>query len=301
MMRKPKSAPPRMNSKYISSKTNARKEIEAWVKKDADPLTGNFEASRMSGQLTDNVTEERMLKSKLWELSKERYKFLSQNSYDKKVFIDRMMRKSSAMRRVMSARQNGETPGQDSTKSRTNNARYALLERMDPTNNRKKPPVPPGDDNEKKCVKFTESTLKGASASLSSDSSSDSEPDSESESTPVIRSNLRPIDMLPKAMGSVVREVIEQKIIEEKKPWLARDNRSGIRRKVTPLDFNKDPRYADLHHKLCPVSKKSPSVDIRTVVNKIESLHVQPKMPKDGKPKVQMKAFMRQKGYAFLN
>ena len=75
MYPKPKSAPGRfMQSKFVKNRTNAMKEIEAWVKKDDERSGTAHEASRMSGQLTDNVTEERMLRAKLWELSKERYK-----------------------------------------------------------------------------------------------------------------------------------------------------------------------------------------------------------------------------------
>ena len=75
MYPKPKSAPGRfVQSKFVKNRTNAMKEIEAWVKKDDDRGGSAHEASRMSGQLTDNVTEERMLRAKLWELSKERYK-----------------------------------------------------------------------------------------------------------------------------------------------------------------------------------------------------------------------------------
>ena len=75
MYPKPKSAPGRfVQSKFVKNRTNAMKEIEAWVKKDDDRGGSSHEASRMSGQLTDNVTEERMLRAKLWELSKERYK-----------------------------------------------------------------------------------------------------------------------------------------------------------------------------------------------------------------------------------
>ncbi|GFR89843.1 hypothetical protein ElyMa_004289000 [Elysia marginata] len=173
---KPKSAPPRLKSKFVKNRTNAMKEIEAWVRKDGEQFPVP-EASRMSGQLTDNVTEERMLKAKLWELSKERYKFLSQNSYEQKVFSDRQQRKAG-LRRVASASWDGRSrhgsiggtptgaadfneeilPGRqdlmsrhssltaeggrpgDATpvpkRARPKNARFSLLDRLDPTKKR---------------------------------------------------------------------------------------------------------------------------------------------------------------------
>ncbi|KAK7498507.1 hypothetical protein BaRGS_00010167 [Batillaria attramentaria] len=142
MYPKPKSAPPRIvQSKFVKNKTNAMKEIEAWVKKDDDPLSSH-EASRMSGQLTDNVTEERMLRSKLWELSKERYKFLAQNAYEKKMFQDRIQRKSSALLRRASSSstvdRQPEGEGVSRAKQRWKNARLALLDRLDPTKHKDK-------------------------------------------------------------------------------------------------------------------------------------------------------------------
>ncbi|KAK7111589.1 hypothetical protein V1264_011197 [Littorina saxatilis] len=137
MYPKPKSAPGRFpQSKFVKNRTNAMKEIEAWVKKDDDPWSSGIEASRMSGQLTDNVTEERMLRSKLWELSKERYKFLTQNNYEKKMFTDRMQRKSGALlRRANSAAaastRDGDTDsskaGLTPAKQRWRNTRQAFI------------------------------------------------------------------------------------------------------------------------------------------------------------------------------
>ncbi|KAL8574541.1 hypothetical protein ACOMHN_057540 [Nucella lapillus] len=150
MYPKPKCAPAGRvaQSKLAKNRTNATKEMEAWAKKADEAGTSN--ASRMSGQLSDNVTEERMLRAKLWELSKERYKvycvvFLAQNAYEKKVFTDRMQRKSSLfVRRASSAvvsasSREGESSraGQDTPKQRWQNARSALLDRMDPTKRNK--------------------------------------------------------------------------------------------------------------------------------------------------------------------
>ncbi|CAL1535929.1 unnamed protein product [Lymnaea stagnalis] len=98
---KPRSAPSGMKSKFIKNRTSAMKEIQAWVRNNNEySLTPDV--TRNSGQLADNVTEERMLKAKLLELSKERYKFLIQNAYEKKIFEDRQQKKP-ALRHIFSA------------------------------------------------------------------------------------------------------------------------------------------------------------------------------------------------------
>ncbi|KAH9508626.1 hypothetical protein Btru_052192, partial [Bulinus truncatus] len=80
------------STKLIKKKTSAMKDILSWVN-SSDGYSPTPEVTRNSSQLADNVTEERMLRSKLMELSKERYKFLVQNAYEMKVFSDRQQKK----------------------------------------------------------------------------------------------------------------------------------------------------------------------------------------------------------------
>ena len=85
----------KLRSKW--SKNDQQKEIDTWVRSDTDIQ----DTSRHSGHLTDNVTEQRMLMNKLYDLSKERYKFLSQSSFDKKLFLERQQRKSRPLRQML--------------------------------------------------------------------------------------------------------------------------------------------------------------------------------------------------------
>ena len=88
-----------MKFRWFTAKTNAMKEIEAWAKEgDLGNPALSHTTARASGQLNDNVTEARMLQSKILDLSKERYKFLSQNSYEKKSFLDKQKRKAPVLR-----------------------------------------------------------------------------------------------------------------------------------------------------------------------------------------------------------
>ena len=83
--------------KTIHIRSDAMKEMEAWANVGHE----GQKLGRNSGQLPDNVTEERMLHTRLWELSKERYKFLSQAEYEKKMFLERQQRKSAAMKEII--------------------------------------------------------------------------------------------------------------------------------------------------------------------------------------------------------
>ena len=78
-------------------KSGALKQIEEWATQGREQ---QVECGRNVGRLSDNVTEERLLKTRIWELSKERYKFLSQNEYEKRTFLDRQLRKNALFREI---------------------------------------------------------------------------------------------------------------------------------------------------------------------------------------------------------
>ncbi|KAI8793765.1 hypothetical protein BgiBS90_004141, partial [Biomphalaria glabrata] len=92
----------RLPSKFFKKKNSAMKEIQAWVNSNCE-YAQIPEVTRNCGQLADNVTEERMLKAKLMELSKERYKFLVQKAYEKKLFSDRQMKKPELRHIILQA------------------------------------------------------------------------------------------------------------------------------------------------------------------------------------------------------
>lgn len=98
------------------------KDIEDWInekhKKEGESDFEDFmnksshKDSRMSGQLAENVTEERLLKSRLFELGNERYKFLARYAFEKQQFQDKKVKRINAMKsRVMSAQSALSAPG----------------------------------------------------------------------------------------------------------------------------------------------------------------------------------------------
>ena len=134
--------------KWITSKSNTLKDIETWATNGHQKEATDF--GRHSGQLMDNVTEQRMLQCKLWELSKERHKFLTQNTYEKKIFLDRQQRKSGVMKEMLdgvTAEGKRSSWSEEAMKRRMNrplsqsmnSARSLLLDRVDPKNKRDRP------------------------------------------------------------------------------------------------------------------------------------------------------------------
>ncbi len=83
----------------MNNNANASNEIAEWAKEGIEKI--GSDVTRTSGQLTNNVTEERMFKSKLMDLSKARYKLRVQRDYEKRVFIENMRKKGSVFRGLL--------------------------------------------------------------------------------------------------------------------------------------------------------------------------------------------------------
>lgn len=99
-----KSAPAngRRQSSSEQKKNSTMKEINTWINKDSgDPLKRS--TSRHVSQLTENVTEERMLIARQLELGRERYKFLVSHEYEKQKFVERQTVKEKMMKKYMSS------------------------------------------------------------------------------------------------------------------------------------------------------------------------------------------------------
>ncbi|XP_033095286.1 uncharacterized protein LOC117099878 [Anneissia japonica] len=92
---KPASAPGR-----ISCRDDIWKDIQDWAK-PSGRNDDDDQALVIGSQIKDNVTEQRMLESRLFDLSKERYKFIVQVAWQRKAFIDRQKQKTSVMKDLL--------------------------------------------------------------------------------------------------------------------------------------------------------------------------------------------------------
>ncbi|XP_072168549.1 uncharacterized protein [Diadema setosum] len=99
-MAKPVSAPARM-----SSRDDIWKDIRDWAKpsgRGEGEETEDGDQSRVIGsQIKDNITEQRLLESRLLDLSKERYKFIVHVAWQRKAFIDKQKSKTGVMKDLL--------------------------------------------------------------------------------------------------------------------------------------------------------------------------------------------------------
>ena len=90
----------------ISSRDDINRDIREWAKptrrasedgtvQDADQTTV------IGAQLKDNITEQRMLENRLYDLSRERYKFMVQVAWQRKAFLDKQKRKTGMMKDLL--------------------------------------------------------------------------------------------------------------------------------------------------------------------------------------------------------
>jgi len=119
----------------FSSKNNASKEIESWGRDYGSLAEGSM---RSAGQLTENVTESRMLQSRIMEMSRDRYKYVTQADFSKKFFLNAQQKKTKIMPSLLhgvdveawlSKKTARHVPQFSSSAS--SNARFAFLDRFE--------------------------------------------------------------------------------------------------------------------------------------------------------------------------
>ena len=101
--------------KFRHIPTDAKKEILNWASEGVEVAAVRQGFVRNSGQLADNVTEQRQLETYIMELSRERYKFMSKSKYERMTFVERQRRKSAVFRELL---RNVTTGGRQTRASR---------------------------------------------------------------------------------------------------------------------------------------------------------------------------------------
>lgn len=90
-----------MKVKYFVPKSDsASRQIQAWAR-GGDYENDSRDIGRSSGQLSDNITEQRVLQTRLLDLGRERYKAITEREYQKNRFIDRQQQKTRVMRDLL--------------------------------------------------------------------------------------------------------------------------------------------------------------------------------------------------------
>lgn len=89
-----------MKVKYFVPKDSASRQIQAWAR-GGDYENDSRDLGRHAGQLSDNITEQRVLQTRLLDLGRERYKAMTEREYQKNRFIDRQQQKTRVMRDLL--------------------------------------------------------------------------------------------------------------------------------------------------------------------------------------------------------
>ena len=304
----------KLRSKW--SKNDQQKEIETWVRSDS----GIQDTSRHSGQLPDNVTEQRMLMNKLYDLSKERYKFLSQSSFDKKVFLERQQKKSRVLREMLvGVSTEGQRKSwsaeafQRQSSSAEHTARHELDGLKRPLSNEEKRCKFPGEcshdhsrDESKpfsdmmKTVEIFKTESHGLLPTITLAPASPPPPVGNEESrlkVPSVKQSSQKESSSKRNVHFSIADVVKK---EDDFPFenLSSWAKKGIRRKKGPKGPLADSRFQDLSRHLSDIHcfDSIPS-DVHIIINHNESLHVPSKRPKhpggaQGKMTAQIREFI---------
>ena len=291
----PKSAP----VKNFSKRSHALKDIEDWVLSGTDM---SREITRHAGQLAENVTEERLLRTKLMELGKERYKSLAKHHYERQAFAEKQRRKFALLRR------NRVTTVSLNDLNKNSYAHSILTKTDKPSefNFNKSYIIRP------KTVQFEQNRENITTGDYISTGACDDRPNTvptfcefgdsteafdHSTSLGIYSEWSRPSTAATSGLGRSVGSASSNSAkswVKERKTTNSYGNKfSGLTR---------EPRYAKLEEALSQTYSSKTKLDVKTIVQKIESLHTPGKTgSKEAKRTLERKirGFMDEAGFTF--
>ena len=117
----------------ISSRDDVWKDIRDWAKPsrrtdDDEEGDGGEQGQIIGSQIKDNITEQRLLESRLFDLSKERYKFMVHVAWQRKAFMDKQKSKTSVMKDLL---RKVDVAEQTAGVQKGRNYRSGLTEKLD--------------------------------------------------------------------------------------------------------------------------------------------------------------------------
>ncbi|XP_060070658.1 uncharacterized protein LOC132550586 [Ylistrum balloti] len=292
-------------SRLLAKKSNAMKEIEEWVMKD---VSLNDAASRI-GKLPENVTEERMFKSRLFDIGKERYKYLSKNAYEMKMFSDKYKKKMALARQQLQTHHRSLSANDVArpVKYDVDRARLSLdprmLRRTQDTSQDVEDATTPVMTRSK-TVSFLPTALNKQQSDLSQPrTSTPARTNSQQAVLKALRDKSQ-FGSRPLSRGTSFNQTPRSDDDSSSKSWVKRNKFSKYGGKVPGV--TSDPRYAQLEGSLSPFYHGKPGSpakppDVKGIVNSIGSLHKPSRNIKEVRPKLTLKlqAFMKERGIVF--
>ena len=288
-------------SKIPSKRSHAQKDIEDWVLSGTDMTR---EITRHAGQLAENVTEERLLRTKLIELGKERFKSLAKHHYEKQAFAEKQKRKFAAFRKKRIVSQSMNDMNKSSyahsiltTKSeKPMEYNYQKTFTMRPKTVQFEPDM--ANENSIDYISTGFGTERPNTVPNGSGDSEGEQIDNFATSTPMDVYNQwsRPSTAttsirLSRSLGSAGSG-------ESSKSWVKTGGKVCRYGSRFP-GLTKEPRYAKLEDSLSETYTSSVKLDVKTIVSGIGSLHTPGKTgSKEAKQRLErkIKEFMKEAG-----
>ncbi|OWF39008.1 uncharacterized protein LOC110465612 [Mizuhopecten yessoensis] len=292
-------------SRLLAKKSNAMKEIEEWVMKD---VSLNDAASRI-GKLPENVTEERMFKSRLFDIGKERYKYLSKNAYEMRMFSDKYKKKMALARQQLQSHHRSLSANDVArpAKSEIDKARLSLDPRMLRRTQDTSHDIEDGTTptlTRSKTVSFVPTSLHKQHSDLTQPrTSTPARANSQQALFKALREKSQ-FNSRPLSRGASFNQTPRSDDDSSSKSWVKRNKFSKYGGNVPGVTA--DPRYAQLEGSLSPFYQGKPgspesTPDVKQIVNSIGSLHKPSRNIKEVRPKLTLKlqAFMKERGIVF--
>lgn len=279
-------------SRLKAKKSNAMKEIEEWVMKDV----GWNDDSRI-GKLPENVTEERMFKARLFDLGKERYKYLSKNAFEVHMFVEQ--RKKKVALQKLNLQVSRSLSANDISSKRRKNEHGKRQEDIDPND-----PIANGLTLQRsKTVQFPNTYASNSPAQTRASSRN------ATQNTFMALRNIQPGRVVTSATAA--RKASRVNLASRQSDDDSTSSRSWVKKNKfskyggSVPGVTSDPRYSDLEGSLSSYYQgraTTAPADVRTIVDDIESLHKPSKTYKEIKPKITQKLqeFMKERGITFM-
>ena len=305
----------------FSSKNNASKEIESWGK-DYESLAGSM---RSAGQLTENVTEARLLQSRIMEMSRDRYKYITQADFNKKFFLNAQQRKTKLMPQLlhgvdvdywMSKKTARHVP--TFSTSASGNARFAFLERLGKQGEKCKdfeeeednpfamPSKPTRPTEQSQIPEFYRIRLKEQEEAEAAKATFPTQP--VMKTLPQKPAACDPADKNSVKLPDVAKSVAFESLAKHNTlPPSTPDRKAHLRRRAqtTPavMRVTDDPRYQTLENSLCNKYTKLEDLDpekrLQTIIHAHDSLHLPSRQSLNARPKLQktILEYLRSRGF----
>ncbi|XP_067928060.1 uncharacterized protein [Watersipora subatra] len=273
---------------------------------------------RSTGQLTDNVTEARLLQRRIMEMSRERYKYITQTQFNKKFFLTSQQRKTRLMPKLLQGVDAEYWLSQKTSRhvpvfstSSAGNARFAFLDRLQKQGEKCKDfeeeednpfaiPSKPKIPEKKQLPEFYRIRLKEQEESELAKATFPTQPllrPMTQKSVNFCNNDSKRNAPKPSSSQPAPKHTVRPSTLPDKRAHLRRTQSSR-----SPLRVVDDTRYTALESLLCNKYTTPEELDperLRSIIHAHDSLHVPSRQSINARPKLQktILEYLRSRGF----